>query len=147
MSARPSEKVAVVGTVDPDANATGEFATDWIAMDDFQQVMFVIMTGILVGTATVDFKVQEADDSTGGNVATLASGTLSITQLTTAKNDSQVVVNVDSEMLSNTFTHIRGLMTMTTQTGDSAVLALGLLPREGPANKNDLASVSEIKNG
>jgi hypothetical protein len=26
-------------------------------------------------------------------------------------------------------------------------LALGLLPRDGPANKNDLASVAEIKNG
>lgn len=147
MSARPSEKVAVVGTVDPDANATGALATDWIAMDDFQQVMFVIMTGILVGTATVDFIVQEADDSTGGNAATLASGTLNITQLTTASNDSQVIVNVDSEQLSNTFTHVRGVMTLTTQSGDTAVLALGLLPREGPANLNDLASVAEIKNG
>ena len=147
MSARPSEKVAVVGTVDPDANATGDFATDWIAMGNYQQVMFVVMTGIIVGTGTVDFKVQEADDSTGGNAATLASGALTITQLTTASNDKQVVVNVDSEQLSNTFTHIRGVMTITTAGADSAVLALGLLPRDGPANKNDLASVSEIKNG
>ncbi len=147
MSARPSEKVAVVGTVDPDANATGAFPTDWIAIDDFQQVMFVVMAGILVGTATLDFFVQEADDSTGGNAATLASGALTITQLTTASNDKQVVVNVDSEQLSNTFTHVRGVLQVTTQTADSAVLALGLLPREGPANKNDLASVGEIKNG
>ena len=147
MSARPSEKVAVVGTVDPDANATGAFATDWISVDDYQQVMFVIMVGTLVGTATVDFTVQEADDSTGGNAATLASGTLNITQITTAGNDTQAVVNVDSEMLQNTFTHVRGVLQMTTQTGDTAVLALGLLPRDGPANKNDLASVGEIKNG
>ena len=147
MSARPSEKVAVVGTVDPDANATGAFPTDWISIDDYQQVMFVIMIGTLVGTATVDFTVQEADDSTGGNAATLASGVLTITQRDTGENDSQVIVNVDSEQLSNTFTHIRGILQMTTQTGDTAVLALGLLPRDGPANKNDLASVVEIKNG
>ena len=147
MSARPSEKVAVVGTVDPDANATGAFPTDWIAIDDYQQVMFVVMAGILVSTCTLDFFVQEADDSTGGNAATLASGTLTITQMTTADNDEQTIVNVDSEMLSNTFTHIRGVLQVTTQTGDSAVIALGLLPRDGPANKNDLASVGEIKNG
>lgn len=147
MSARPSEKVAVVGTVDPDANATGAFATDWISVDDYQQIMFVIMAGILVGTATLDFTVQEADDSTGGNAATLASGVLTITQITTAGNDTQVVVNVDSEQLSNTFTHVRGILQVTTQTADSAVIALGLLPRDGPANKNDLASVAEIKNG
>ena len=147
MSARPSEKVAVVGTVDPDANATGAFPTDWIAINDYQQVMFVVMAGILVSTCTLDFFVQEADDSTGGNAATLASGDLTITQMTTADNDEQTIVNVDSEMLSNTFTHIRGVLQVTTQTGDSAVIALGLLPREGPANKNDLASVGEIKNG
>jgi hypothetical protein len=147
MSARPSEKVAVVGTVDPDANATGAVATDWIAVADFQQVMFVVMAGILVGTATLDFYVEEADTSTGANSATLASGTLNITQITTAGNDTQVIVNVDSESLSNTFTHVRGVLQVTTQTADSAVLALGLLPRYGPANDNDLASVAEIKNG
>ncbi len=147
MSARASEKWAVVGTVDPDANATGALATDWISMDDFQQVMFIIMAGILVTTATLDFIVQEADDSTGGNAKTLASGTLNITQMDTDDNDKQVVVNVDSEMLSNTFTHVRGVLTITTAAADTAVLAMGGLPREGPANKNDLASVIQIKNG
>lgn len=147
MSARPSEKVAVVATVDPDANATGAFNTDWIAIKDFQQAMFVVMVGTIAGGGTVDFKVQEADDSTGGNAATLASGTLNITQLTTADNDEQIIVNVDSEMLSNTFTHVRGVLQITTAAADSAVLGLGLLPRYGPANANDLASVGEIKNG
>ena len=147
MSARPSEKVALVGTVDPDAASVGTLNTDWIAVDDFQQVLFVIMAGIITGTGTLDFKVQEADDSTGGNAATLASGTLNITQLDTGDNDAQVLVNVDSEQLSNTFTHVRGVLTMGTAGAFVAVAALGLLPREGPANLNDLASVAEIKNG
>lgn len=147
MSARPSEKVAVVGTVDPDANATGAFNTDWVKVADFQQVMFTVMVGTIAGGGTVDFRVQEADDSTGGNAATLASGTLTITQLTTASNDGQVVVNVDSEQLSNTFTHVRGVLQITTAAADSAVLVQGLLPRYGPASDRDLASVGEIKNG
>jgi hypothetical protein len=145
MVAKPSEKVAVVGTVDPDANATGEFATDWIKVADFQQVMFVVMTGILVTTTTVDFKVQEAKDSTGGSAQTLDSGNLNITQLTTASNDSQVIVNVEAEDLTALFSYVRGVMTLTLDAGDTAVLALGLNPRYGPANDNDLASVSEIK--
>jgi len=147
MSARPSEKVAVVGTVDPDAAATGAFNTDWVKVADFQQVMFTIMAGIIEAGGTIDFKVQEADDSTGGNAATLASGTLNITQMTTADNDEQTVVNVDSEMLSNTFTHVRGVLQITVAAADSAVLVQGLLPRYGPASDNDLASVGEIKNG
>ena len=147
MSARASEKVAVVATIDPDAATVGTLNTDWIAIEDFQQVLFVIMAGIIVGTGTLDFKVQEADTSTGANAATLASGTLNITQLDTGDNDSQVLVNVDAEMLSNTFTHVRGVLVMGTAGADVAVLGLGLLPRDGPANKKDLASVAEIKNG
>jgi len=143
MSEKPSEKVAVVGTVDPDANATGEFATDWISMADYQQVMFVVMTGILVTTTTVDFKLQEAKDSTGGSAADITGK--AITQMTTGDNDEQAIVNVEAEDLSDQFTHVRGVLTLTLDAGDTAVLALGLMPRYGPANDNDLASVGEIK--
>lgn len=147
MSARPTEKIAVVGTVDPDANATGAFNSDWVKVADFQQVLFTVMTGIIETGGTVDFRVQEADTGTGANAATLASGDLTITQLTTASNDSQVEVNVDSEQLSNTFTHVRGVLQITTAAADTAVLVQGLLPRYGPASDRDLASVAEIKNG
>ena len=144
MSAKPSEKVAVVGTVDPDANATGAFATDWISMVNYQQVMFVVMAGIIVTTGTLDFKVQEAKTATGGSAADLATGTLSITQMATGDNDEQAVVNVEAEDLSDQFDFVRGVMTLTTAGADAAVLALGLMPRYGPANDNDLASVGEI---
>jgi hypothetical protein len=144
MGAKPSEKVAVVGTIDPDANATGSFNTDWIDMSKFQQVMFVVMAGIIATGGTLDFKVQEAKTNTGGSAADLATGTLSITQMTTGDNDEQAVVNVEAEDLSDQFDFVRGVMTLTTAAADSAVLALGLLPRYGPASANDLASVGEI---
>lgn len=144
MGAKPSEKVSVLGTVDPDANATGEFATDWCDMSKFQQIMFTVMAGIIVTTGTLDFKVQEAKTSTGGSAADLATGTLSITQMTTGDNDEQAVVNVEAEDLSDQFDFVRGVMTLTTAGADAAVLAQGLLPRYGPASDNDLASVGEI---
>lgn len=142
MSAKPSEKVAVVGTVDPDAAATGAFNTDWVNMKNYQQAMFILLTGILVTTTTVDFKIQEAKTSTGGSVADLSG--FAITQLDTDGNDSQAIINIETQDLSDQFDFVRGVLTLTLDAGDTAVLALGLLPRFGPANDNDLASVAEI---
>ena len=146
MGAKPSEKVAVVGTVDPDALAatTGD-ATDWVSMVDYQQVMFVVLVGNVVSSGKVDFLVQAAKDSTGGSVATLQSGTLNITQLDSTDDDSQVVVNVETEDLSEDFNFVRGVLALTNAGADAAVVALGLLPRFAPANDTDLASVAEIK--
>lgn len=145
MGAKPSEKVAVVGTIDPDALAatTGD-ATDWISMVDYQQVMFVVLIGNVVTTGLVDFLVQEAKDSTGGSVATLQSGTLNITQLDSTDDDSQVVVNVETEDLGTDFNFVRGVLALTDAGADAAVVALGLLPRFAPASDTDLASVAEI---
>lgn len=142
MSAQPSEKVAVVGAIDPDAAATGEFASDWVYMRDYQQVMAIIQTGILVTTTTVDAKMQEAKTSTGGSVADISGK--AITQLDTDANDSQAIINVEAEDLSDQFDYVRLLMTLTLDAGDTAALVLGLLPRQAPANDNDLASVVEI---
>jgi hypothetical protein len=145
MSSKPSEQVAVVGTVDPDANATGEFTTDWIYVRDFRQIMFIIMAGILTTTGTIDFNVEEAKSSTGESSQDLDTGNLNITQLTTGDNDEQSIVNVEAEDLSQGYDYVRGVMTITTAAADSAVLALGLHPMFAPASDVDLASVGEIK--
>ena len=144
MGAKPSEKVAVCATVDPDANATGAFTTDYISMVDFQQAMFVVMAGVIAASGTLDFSINEATTATGAGATTLASGTLSITQMTTADNDEQAVVNVETQDLSTGFDFVAGVMTLTTAGADSAVIGLGLLPRYGPGSDNDLASVGEI---
>lgn len=144
MRSRPSERVAVVGTIDPDANAAATFGTDIIDMSKFDSVMFVIMAGTLGSSAGVSFLVQEDTDS-GMSTPTTITGK-SITELTDAGTDSdkQAIVNVRSDELSANHRYIRGVMTVSTATSDSAVIALGLDPRHGPANDFDLASVDEI---
>ncbi len=144
MSAKPSEKVAVGATIDPDAYGTGAENTDWLSMVDFQQALFIVLAGIIAASGVLDFKIQEAKTSTGGSGQDLATGTLSITQLTTANNDSQVLVNIETEDLSEDFAYVRGVMTFGTAGGDAAVIGLGLRPRYAPASDDDLASVAEI---
>ncbi len=39
MSSQPSERVAVLATVDPDANAAGAITSDWADMTKFNSMM------------------------------------------------------------------------------------------------------------
>jgi len=144
MSMKPSEAVAVAATIDPDAYGAGAQNTDRIDLTDFQQALFIVQLGIMVTSGLLDFKVQESKTSTGGSEQDLATGTFSITQLTSGDNDSQVLVNIETEDLREDFAFVRGVLTFTTAGGDAAVVGLGLLPRVAPASDNDLASVAEI---
>lgn len=146
MTVLPSDRVAIGGVVDPDANAAAAYTTDWLDMREYQQAMGICLVGTLGTSATVDFKLQQATSS-GGAGAKDISGK-SATQLTDAGSDSdkQVVINVNADDLdiAGGFTHVAAVMTVATATSDCAALILGLDPRHGPASANDLASVDEI---
>ena len=145
MTEKLHQLLAVVATVDPDAYSTGEQNTDWVDMTIFQEVMFVVQAGVIASSGTLDFEIQEAKSSTGSDAQTLDSGNLNITQMSTGDNDEQTVVVVEAEDLTALFTHVRGVMTLTTAGGDAAVVAIGGRARYNPASDNDLASVGEIK--
>ena len=146
-----SEKVAVLGTIDPDAYGPDlygavAYATDWIDMKVFDQVGFVVMAGAFGAGATLDFKVQEATSDAGAGAQDLSGK--SITQLTDAGNDDdkQVIVNVKAPELSvnDGYRYVRGVMTCAVDDIDEAVIALGVDPSYKPASNFDLASVDEI---
>jgi hypothetical protein len=141
-----TEKLAVVAAIDPDAYGTGTQGTDWADMEKFGQVMFVVMAGALGSSATLDFKVQEATDSSGTGAQDISGK--SITQLTDAGTDSdkQAIVNVIAEELDRAdgYRYVRGLLTVGTATSDAGVLVLAGDPRFLPASDFDLASVDEI---
>jgi len=145
MTEKLHQLLAVVATVDPDAYSTGAQNTDWVDMTIFQEVMFVVQAGVIASSGTLDFEIQEAKSSTGSDAQTLDSGNLNITQMSTGDNDEQTVVVVEAEDLTALFTHVRGVMTLTTAGGDAAVVAIGGRARYNPASDNDLASVGEIK--
>ncbi len=144
INSQPSERIALLGTIDPDANAAATFTSDWCDMTIFHAGLAVIEVGTLGASATIDAKLEEATDSSGTDAQDLTGK--SITQLTQAGSDSdkQALINLKSDELSATYTHVRISLTVGTATSDCSAVFFGVDPRYGPANDNDLASVDEI---
>ncbi len=142
----PSEVAAVVATIDPDAYGTGEELSDAIDMSKIDQVLAVIMAGILGASATLDAKLTQATTS-GGTYKDITGK--AITQLVKATDDDkQALINCRAEELDidNDYRWVKLSMTVGTATSDAGALVLGFGERYGPAADGDLASVAEIVN-
>ncbi len=143
---KPSDRVAIVGVIDPDVTAASTVTTDWIPMAKWGALMGIVFAGTLGSSATLDAKFEQAQNS-GGTGAKDITGK-AITQLTQAGADSdkQVVINLfnDDLDMNNGFTHARLSLTVATASSDAGAVVLGLDPRKGQASDNDLATVDEI---
>lgn len=146
LNALASEQAAIVGSIDPDANAAGALSTGWIPAKNFHHFMAVVMAGALGTSATLDGKLEQATNSSGAGVKDVSGK--AITQLTDAGSDSdkQAVINLRPDELdvNNGFDHFRLTMTVATATSDSAAFVIGLNPTNGLASDYDEASVDEI---
>ncbi len=147
MNSLPSERAAVLATIDPDVTAASTVVTDWCDVGQFQRIMAVVMTGTLGTNATVDAKLRQATDSSGTGAKDITGK--SITQLTQAgtdQSDSQAVINCMAEDLDmdNEFAYVALSVTVAVATSDLGAIVLGFDPRNAPASDNDLASVEEI---
>lgn len=142
----PSQRAAVVGVIDPDANAAGAVSTAWIDMKNWGAIQAIVMAGVLGASATLDAKLEQAQDNAGTGAKDITGK--AITQLTKAggDDDKQAIINCFADELdvTNQFTHVRLTMTVAAATSDSGAVVLGHDPRYGPASNNDLASVVEI---
>jgi hypothetical protein len=136
--------MAIVGIIDPDANAAGTLLTGAIDMSKWGRVAFIVMAGDFGTNGTLDFSVTQATTS-GGSYSAL-SPAKAITQLTDAGTDSnkQVILEVRPEHLTEGYRYIKGNLVTATATGDSAVIALGFDPRFAPVTSDDLTTVDEI---
>ena len=63
LNQKPSEGLAILGTIDPVSQAAGTVTTSWVDQSVFFFVMAIIQTGVLGTSATVDAKLQQATDS------------------------------------------------------------------------------------
>lgn len=145
MSSLVSERVAVVGVIDPDANAAGTLTTGWISMAKYGALLAVIMAGDLGVSATIDAKLQQAQDASGTGAKDITGKAITqLTQAGTDKSNKQAMINVRAEELdrNNGFTHVRLSMVTATATSDSGALVLGLDSRYGPPDQG--TSVAEI---
>jgi len=144
----PSERAAVVGVVDPDANTAAAYTTAWVDMGTFDTIMAIVQAGTLGSSATLDGKLQQATDSSGTGAKDISGK--AITQLTQAGTDSdkQAIINCRSSELdtANSFNYAALVMTVGTATSDCSAVVLGFDDRQAPASDDDLSSVDEIVN-
>ena len=148
MSHLPSERLAIVEVIDPEAMTAGTTAGDAIDMSVHDQVMFIVMTGNLGASGTVDFQVKESSESGGTYHKISGKSITQMTEATSTRYDSQAVVNVKASELAVDHRYIKGYLAIGTATSDVAVLALASNSRFSDAvyttTYGDLASVVEI---
>lgn len=146
MAKKPSEMVAVVATIDPDANTAGALTSDYVDAASFEQIMAIVMAGALGTNGTLDAKLVQATSSGGAGVKDITGK--AITQLTEAGTDSdkQAIIQVRADELdvAGGFRYVALVHTVAVATSDSGAVVLGLNPTYGPASDYDLASVDEI---
>jgi hypothetical protein len=149
MTSKLTERLALLGAIDPDVTTASTVTSDWGNAGLFDRILALVAMGTLGSSATVDAKLEQAQDS-GGTGAKDVSGT-DITQQTQAgtdASDKQVWINLKADELdkANGFEYVRLSITVGTATSDIAGFLFGGDARHQPANDNDLASVVEIVN-
>lgn len=143
---RPSDRVAILAAIDPDALAAGTANTAWIDVTNWQNLMAIIMSGDLGASATVDAKLQQATSNAGAGAKDVTGKV--ITQLTQAGTDSdkQAIINCSQYDLdfNNGFKFVRITLTVAVATSEIGALLLGFDPRYNTASDNDATTVDEI---
>jgi len=140
----PSERAALVGTIDPDAYTSATYTSDYVNMTEFESLMAVLCAGNFTTDGAVAGQLYEATSSSGAG-ATAISGK-AITGLdTTGDTDKQAIINLRADELTTTGSMDWVALVVTiTGTVDFGATLFGFDPHYGPASDNDLSSVEEI---
>lgn len=148
----PSEVMALVSCIDPDAYApAASIAGDVIDMADWHCLMAVLMIGDLGTAGTVSLAFHQATTS-GGSYSAISGAATSTYDQTDSPNPSnqQVLLDLRAEDLTDTYRYVKPILTVTDETSpssatsDVAVAVFGVFPKNGIASASDLASVDEI---
>lgn len=144
---RGSDRMAILGNIDPDAYAASTVATGWISMAKWDRLLAVVQAGDLGTNATLDAKLRQATDGAGTGAKDITGKAITqMTQAGTDKSNKQALINLRAEELdvNNGFTHVQLSMTIATATSDAGGMVLGLDPRYPPAVDSDAASVDQV---
>lgn len=138
------EKLAVVGTIDPQTVANTQLYTDVVDMQKHHQALFVALLGNMAAE-TIDFTLYYCD-SDGNNAVELKDCTQLAAHASNNDNKQLVISLRAEELLAASKRYVKaGLVTGAGTGGPAAVLALGVDSRSQPASGDDLSSVVEIQ--
>lgn len=140
----PTDEMALVGVIDPDASPAATYTTAWVNMGEFNRLLAVIMVGQMNASATIDAKIEQATDDTGTGAKDLAGSAITqLSQAGTDDSDKQALIQcfADDLDLQNDFSHARLSVTVAGADCDLSASVFGLSPRYAPAAS--AASVAE----
>ena len=144
-NAKGSELLAILATLDPSSQAAGTATTGWISVANHHGLLAIVQTGVMGTGATLDAKVQQAQDASGTAAKDIAGK--SITQIVKASGDNkQALINVKPEELDtvNDFGFVRLSVTVGVAASQTAAQVLGINGRELPANTANQAAVVQV---
>ena len=67
-NSKGSEELSILATIDPISQGAGTVSTAWINVVNFHAFLAVVQTGVMGAAATLDAKVQQAQDNAGTGV-------------------------------------------------------------------------------
>jgi hypothetical protein len=138
------EKLAILGTIDPQTVANTEKFSDVIDMNTFHQVLAIAMTGDMA-SETIDFKCYTCD-SDGTNATALKTAT-QLAASASANDNAQVAISVRADdLVATSKRYIKfGLVTGGATGGAAAAVVLGVDGRYAPESASNLATVKQVK--
>ena len=145
-NAKGSEELSILATLDPASQAAGTVTTGWVPVANFHALLGVVETGVLGASATVDAKLQQAQDNIGTGTKDVTGK--AITQLTQAggANNKQALINLKPEDIDNAngFGYVRLSLTVGVAASIVAGKVVGMNPRYATADAFNQAAVVQI---
>jgi hypothetical protein len=144
-NAKGSEQLSILATFDPISQAAATVNTGWVSVANFHSFLAVVQTGVMGASATLDAKVQQAQDNTGTGVKDITGK--SIAQIVKASGDNkQALINFRPEDLdnANSFAYVRLSLTVGTAASVVAASLLGINARYNTSDAFNQAAVVQI---
>ena len=144
-NAKGSEELSILATLDPASQAAGNVTTGWVPVANFHALLGVVETGVLGASATVDAKLQQAQDNIGTGAKDVTGK--AIVQIVKATGDNkQALINLKPEDIDNAngFGYVRLSLTVGVAASIVAGKVVGMNPRYATADAFNQAAVVQI---
>ena len=145
VNARLSETASVLATIDPVSQAVGTITTGWIAAANHERFMAIVQSGLLGAGATLDGKIQQAQDNAGTGAKDVTGKAL--VQIVKATGDNkQALINLRADELdmANNFTFFRLSLTVGVAASLVGASVIGGIAKNAPASSLNQAGVVQV---
>ncbi len=134
-----SQRLAIVAVVNPSSQSSGATSSTAVDMLKHREVLFIVQTGVLGTSATVDVKLQTGATS---SPSTDLSGK-SITQLVKASNDNnQASIGIRASDMPAGHRYVKAVVTVGTASSLTSLVGVAEQPRYEPASDYSLTTAA-----